>query len=83
MDNVYVKNIKGPWVHSSWNRQWEMWRKHYLSYEGKQQHLFVPLFLLKLAFIETRICGKWALAAELGVFRNMLNHCGEIFYCVS
>lgn len=51
-------------------------------YKGKQRQLVVPLVLLKLAFMETRICGKWTLAAELGLFRNMLNHCGEIFYCI-
>ena len=46
-------------------------------YEGKQQHLVVPLFLLKLAFMGTRVCGKWTLAAELGILRNILSHRGE------
>lgn len=40
-------------------------------YKGKQRHLVVPLFFLKLAFMETRICGKGTSVAELGTFRNM------------
>lgn len=47
-------------------------------YEGEQRHLVLPLFFLRLAFMETRIWGKWTLAAELDVFKNVLNRRGEI-----
>lgn len=57
VDNVYLKNIKGQWVHSPWNRQWEMWGKHYLSAtiennsirlylcSFSNQHLWKPEFM--------------------------------------
>lgn len=79
-----LKTIKDT-APSSWNRQGGMrgGDKSLLKcYRGKRRHLVVPLFLPRLAFVETSICAKQALAAELGVFTNVLNRHAEIFYCV-
>lgn len=68
------KNMKGQGLTALGTGSWKAWLKFS---KGKQCHLVVPFFLLKLAFTGTGVGGKWTLAAELGVFRNMLINVGS------